>query len=55
MKTIYVVMEGSWRGNTISKVFSDKTKAKMYLDSLCDEFYDFDSAYKYWIEEWEVK
>lgn len=56
MKTIFVVMESSWKGKYISKVFDKHVDAVSYRTECIgsDEFYDFDSAYKYWVEEWEV-
>lgn len=57
MKTIFVVMEKSplW-GVRVSKVFDKHEDAVAYRAECIspDEFYDSDSAYQYWVEEWEV-
>lgn len=57
MNTIFVVMEKShlW-GVRVSKVFAEHKDAVAYKTECIgpDEFYDFDSTYHYWIEEWEV-
>lgn len=57
MKTVFVVMEKShmW-GVRVSKVFDKHADAISYRTECIGhgEFYDFDSAYQYWIEEWEV-
>lgn len=57
MKTVFVVMEKSplW-GVRVSKVFDKHEDAVSYRTECIgpDESYDFDSAYKYWVEEWEV-
>ncbi len=56
MKTVFVVIQKSWRGKNISKIFQSPSDALDYLVSVVgpEEFYDFDSAYQYSIEEWEV-
>lgn len=56
MKTVFVVMEKFWRGVYISKIFSTLSDALAYQTGMRgdEEFYDFDSAYQYWIEKWEV-
>lgn len=56
MKTVFVVIEKSWHGNKISKIFENYSDAVNYLVSVKgpDELYDFDSAFKYNIEKWEV-
>jgi len=57
VNTVFVVMEKShmW-GVRVSKVFADCKDAVTYRKEQVgpDEFYDFDSAYQYWVEEWEV-
>lgn len=57
MKTVFVVMEKSlmW-GVRVSKVFAEYKDAVAYKTECIgpDEFYDLDSTYKYWVEEWEV-
>jgi hypothetical protein len=55
MKTIYIVFERSWRGTFISSVFSNESEAKVYMNELRGDDYSFDSAYEYYIQEWEVK
>jgi hypothetical protein len=55
MKTIYIVLESSWRGKFVSAVFSNEAEAKAYMYELRGEDYSFDSAYEYYIQEWEVK
>lgn len=61
MKTVFAVMEKSplW-GVRVSKVFDKHVDAISYRteciapDGSVETTYDFDSAYKYWVEEWEV-
>lgn len=55
MKTVYIVFESSWRGKFVSSVFENETEAKVYMYELRGEDYSFDSAYEYYIQEWEVK
>jgi len=57
MKTVFVVLEKSPRGTRISKVFAKVTDAVVWRMELqeSDEYLDFDSDYKYWVEEWEVQ
>lgn len=55
MKTVYVVFESSWRGKFISSVFENEMQAKAYMYEMRGEGYDLDSAYEYFIQEWEVK
>ncbi len=57
MKTVFVVIEKSWHGNKISKIFQSYSDALSYIVSVRgpEEFYDFDSAYQYSIEGWEVQ
>jgi len=57
MKTVFVVIEKRWQGKHISKIFQSYHDALSYLISIRgpEEFYDFDSAYQYSIEEWEVQ
>lgn len=60
MKTVFVVLEKSplW-GVRVSKVFGKHADAISYrtecigTDGAEETTYDFDSAYKYWVEEWE--
>ena len=56
MNTVFVVMEKSPNGTRVSKVFENHADAIWYRIEFIDsgDFYDFDSAYQYWIEEWEV-
>lgn len=56
MNTIFVVMEKSPNGTRVSKVFENNIDAIRYrIECIGDhEFYDFNSSYQYWIEEWEV-
>ena len=56
MNTVFVVMENSPKGTRVSKVFENHVDAiRWQIECLSDqEFYGFDSAYRYWIEEWEV-
>lgn len=60
MKTVFVVMEKSplW-GVRVSKVFDKHADAVSYRAECIGPdgsvtTYDFDSAYRYWVEEWEV-
>lgn len=57
MSTVFVVTEKSplW-GVRVSKVFAEHKDAVAYRTECIgpEEFYDLDSAYQYWIEEWEV-
>lgn len=56
--TVFVVMEKSpLCGVRVSKVFADCKDAVAYRNEQTgpDEFYDFDSAYHYWIEEWVIE
>ena len=55
MKTVYIVFESSWRGKFVSGVFEDEVAAKTYMYALRGEDYSSDSAYEYFIQEWEVK
>lgn len=55
MKTVFVVLEQTWRGTHISSVFENEQEAKAYMYELRGEGYDFDNAYQYYIQEWEVK
>ena len=54
---IYIVLEQSPRGTTISKVFAKVADAVAWRMELqgSDEYLDFDSAYQYFVEEWEVE
>lgn len=58
MKTVFVVMEKSplW-GVRVSKVFDKHVDAVSYRTECIgpDEYLDFDSAYQYFVEEWEVQ
>lgn len=56
MDTVFVVMEKNQRGNRISKIFLDRREAEVYMYECrgSGEFYDFDSVYHYYVEEWEV-
>lgn len=57
MNTVFIVMEKSPNGTRVSKVFEKHEDAIWYRMECIgggDEFYDFDSAYQYFIEEWEV-
>lgn len=53
---IYIVLEKHPRGTRISKVFAKVADAVAWRTELqgSDEYLNFDSAYKYWVEEWEV-
>lgn len=54
---IYIVLEQSPGGARISKVFAKVADAVAWRTELqgSDEYLDFDSAYKYFVEEWEVQ
>jgi len=54
---IYIVLEQSPRGTRISKVFSKAADAVAWRMELqgSDEYLDFDSAYQYFVEEWEIE
>ena len=56
MNTVFIVMEKHPNGTRVSKVFENHVDAIRYrIECIGDhEFYDFNSAYQYWIEEWEV-
>ena len=53
---IYIVLEQSPRGTRISKVFAKVADAVAWRMELqgSDEYLDYDSAYQYFVEEWEV-
>ena len=53
---IYIVLEQSPGGARILKVFSKVADAVAWRMELqgSDEYLDFDSAYQYFVEEWEV-
>lgn len=55
MKTVFVVLEQTWRGTHISSVFENEQEATTYMYELRGEGYDFDNSYQYYLQEWEVK
>ena len=54
---IYIVLEKHPRGTRVSKVFAKVADAVAWRMELqgSDEYLDFDSAYQYFVEEWEVQ
>lgn len=53
---IYIVLEQSPRGTRVSKVFAKAADAVAWRMELqgSDGYLDYDSAYQYFVEEWEV-
>ena len=53
---IYIVLEKHPRGTRISKVFAKAADAVAWRMELqgSNEYLDYDSAYQYFVEEWEV-
>lgn len=56
MNTVFIVMEKGPNGARVSKVFDNAKDAIEWRTDLqgSDAYLDFDSAYQYWVEEWEI-
>ena len=54
---IYIVLEQSPRGTRISKVFAKAADAVAWRMELqgSDGYLDYDIAYQYFVEEWEIE